>query len=496
MKGRVFKRCHCINPDTGRERGQTCPQLRRPTGTWRADHGSWSYRVDLPPHPDGRRRQTGRNGLPLRADATTDLERIDALLAIPDPGDRPGQQAIADLIATANTAGRPLPEVDEVRARYRHNTVPDTDLTVAEWLTRWLAGRKKIRPTTRRGYEQYIRVHLIPALGDIPLARLSVTHLDHMFTAIDTTNAAILADRQSDDPAVAHAARLRRTTGPATQQRIRGALRAALNDAIHRGLITTNPAKHVELASGKRPKALLWTDARVERWRATGTKPSPVMVWTPTHTGAFLDHAAPDPLYPIFHLIAYRGLRRGEALGLHWDDVDLDRASLTIRWQITQIGYTTQLGAPKSDAGDRVIPLDPDTVAMLTTRRAQQNRDRLALGPTWPDTGLVFTHPDGQPIHPEHLGNRFRALQAETDLPPVRLHDLRHGAASLALAAGADLKAVQELLGHATIVLTADTYTHLLPDIATDIATNAARLIPRTHRAGTGPDDRRGETAG
>ncbi len=102
----------------------------------------------------------------------------------------------------------------------------------------------------------------------------------------------------------------RRITGPATKQRIRATLRTALNGAIRRQLITFNPAKHVELASGKRPKAVLWTDQHVRRWQETGEKPSGVMVWTPAQLGAFLDAAEGHRLYAFYHLIAFRGLRR------------------------------------------------------------------------------------------------------------------------------------------------------------------------------------------
>lgn len=125
-------------------------------------------------------------------------------------------------------------------------------------------------------------------------------------------------------------------------------LRSALNDAVREGLIVTNPAALVKMAGGKRPKALVWTVEREARWRgavaahiaagktppearAPAPRPSPVMVWRPDHLGAFLDVAAGDRLYALFHLIAYRGLRRGEAAGLEWQDVDLDGAAVTVR---------------------------------------------------------------------------------------------------------------------------------------------------------------------
>ncbi|WP_157473753.1 site-specific integrase [Frankia sp. EAN1pec] len=465
---------------TKRQLGRACPKLRRSNGGWRTDHGTWAYRIDLPPHPDGRRRLVSRSGFPTQAETRAECERIEALIAIPDAGDNTGRQSIADIIGNAISTNKPLPDIDDVKNRYRRNADLNPDITISAWMERWLASRKNIRPKTRLGYESYIRVHITPAIGSVQLTKLTVSHLDDMFTAIDNTNIRIIQDLQSDDPRIRRAARGKRPTGPATQQRIREVLRAAINDANRRGLMTHNPAKYVELRSGKRPKALLWTDERVARWRETGTKPSPVMVWTPTQTGMFLDHAHSDPLYPVYHLIAYRGLRRGESVAVHLDDIDITEATLTIRWQFVQIGYATQLAKPKSDAGDRVISLDPDTLAVLKACRTRQHTARLAAGTAWPNNGLAFTHPDGSPIHPEHLTNRFQTLVQEADLPPITIHGLRHGAATLALAAGADLKAVQELLGHSTIMLTADTYTQILPDLAAEIARNTARLIPRT----------------
>ena len=314
------------------------------------------------------------------------------------------------------------------------------------------------------------------------LDRLTVAHLDDMFDKIDARNDTIGRVRATGTPEQKKALAGRRVVGAASKQRIRATLRAALNNAIRLGLLTHNPASHVELPSGKRPKALLWTDERVTHWKATGNVPSPVMVWTPTQIGAFLDHAETDDLYALFHLIVHRGLRRGEACGLHWADLDLAHAALTVRWQIVQEGPDTHLRKPKSDAGDRPIPLDTGTVQTLREHRTRQNSRRLQAGPGWPDTGLVFVDPAGASLNPDHVSDRFRALLQEAGLPPIRLHDLRHAAATLALAAGADLKAVQELLGHSSITITADTYTHVLPELAREIAENVARLIPRTPR--------------
>jgi len=264
-------------------------------------------------------------------------------------------------------------------------------------------------------------------------------------------------------------------------------------------------AKHVELASGKRPKAILWTAERVAAWsadyeqrladarksgrhvdrfrvwRAT-PRPSKVMVWTPEQTGRFLDHAARDRLYALYHLVAFTGLRRGEACGLSWTDIDFDDTVLHMTWQLVQLGWEVEGGQPKADSV-RDLPLDKANLAVLKTWRRRQNAERLEWGPQWADTGRVFTRENGAELHPAAVTELFERLSYEAGLPPILLHDLRHGAATLTLATGADLKIVQELLGHSSITITADTYTSVLPEVARAAAEAAARLVPRNNPA-------------
>jgi integrase len=179
----------------------------------------------------------------------------------------------------------------------------------------------------------------------------------------------------------------------------------------------------------------------------------------------------------MWWLIALRGLRRGEAAGLRWCDIDLDAGTLTIAQQRIAYGRTVHVGPPKTAASSRTVALDRATVRLLREHRRRQHSERDTAGDHWQDSGYVFTTPDGAPLHPDWLTRRFRRLVTLSGLPPVRLHDLRHGAASLALAAGADLKTVQALLGHASIVLTADTYTSVLPELLADAAEATARLV-------------------
>jgi integrase len=483
MKGSTYKRCGCRDAQDKRL-GSQCPKLRRGGGGWNPTHGVWHYQIELPARANGTRRPLRTGGYRSQNDAEADLGKVREALAVPDPADTGDLTKVADLIESTVKAGNQVPTLEQVRRLLRLDQTPDAVPTVEVWLTTWLKGRKTLRQGTSRSYASHLKLHLIPHLGEIRLDRLRVGHINAMFDELAERNEHILALRTSDDPAQRRQAKGLRTLAPATMHRIRATLRAALTGAIRHRWIDFNPAQHIELPPHKRPKALVWTTDRVRRWRATGNVPSPVMVWTPEQTGAFLDHIhdAEDRLYALYHVIAYRGLRRGEACGLHWEDVDLEGKSLTVRWQLTQHGWATQLEAPKTDDSEAPVALDDATVAAFRTHRTRQRREQLAAGPAWADTGLVFTTETGTSLHPADVTDHFRDLTAQAGLPPIRLHDLRHGAATLALAAGVDLKTVQEMLRHSSITITADTYTSVLPELAKQAAEKAAAIVPRRRR--------------
>ncbi len=214
-------------------------------------------------------------------------------------------------------------------------------------------------------------------------------------------------------------------------------------------------------------------------------------MWTAAQTAQFLRGIADDPLYACYHLITLRGLRRGEATGLAWPQVDLGTAETTISQQLQEHSGQPVLLPPKSVASLRTIALDWSTVDALQRHRDTQQR---SFGVDRPD-GFVFVRPDGRPYSPGYLSHRFTRMVAALGLPPIRLHDLRHGAATLALASGADLKAIQDMLGHASIVITADTYTSVLPEVARRTAEGIARLIMQAGRYPPGSPKMRAQWA-
>ena len=183
------------------------------------------------------------------------------------------------------------------------------------------------------------------------------------------------------------------------------------------------------------------------------------MIWTPETTGEFLDYAAfqaPD-LHPLLHFMAYRGPRRGEVCGLLDAEVRLDKNEVSIVNQLAVYGGRQTQKAPKSNAGNRDVILDPDTAAVFRRYRARRAAWQLKAGSASPDTGLFFVRQDGRPRSPPAVSQAFRRLVARAAFPPIRLHDLRHVAATVALAAGVDIKIVSEQLGHSTTTLTRDT---------------------------------------
>ncbi|MBX7270086.1 site-specific integrase [Micromonospora sp. Llam7] len=334
--------------------------------------------------------------------------------------------------------------------------------TVERWLRHWLDNRKTIRPTTRFHYNRDVDTVLIPQLGRYRLADLDAPLLRTVF-------AQIAATRNSKG----------RPQSASAMNHLRTTLRAALNLAVKEGVLDCNPARHIEITGYQQPHAKVWTDARVESWEQTGARPA-VAVWTADQLTEFLSSVNDDPLFALWWLAGLRGLRRGELCGLRWSDIDLDRGVLTIERNRTTAGYHVVEGNPKTPAGRRAVALDKRSVRILRVhRRYEHDRKAEAAenGTPWADTGYVFTRADGLPINPNYATTRFRLLSRRAGLPPVRLHDLRHGAASLAHQAGADLKTLQDLLGHSSIVVTADTYTSVLPQIQRRCADATAQLV-------------------
>jgi integrase len=314
-------------------------------------------------------------------------------------------------------------------------------LTVGVYLTEmWLPSMaSQVRATTLGGYRHNVRADIVPRLGDIPLQRLTTARVGAFYGEL------VASGGQKSRPLSPKAVRYVHTT-----------LRRALRDAVADGLVVRNVA-----AQARPPRA-----RRVE-----------MHTWAAGEVGTFLASVREDRLYAAWLLLATLGLRRGELLGLRWPDVDLASGRIAIRHTLVMVDGKPAMAEPKTAKGRRSLTLAPQVLEALRVHRTHQAAERLSWGADYTDSGLVVTTEDGRPMHPESLSGLFVRQARRVGLPQIRLHDLRHSVASILLAQGVHPKVVSEQLGHATIALTLDTYSHVIPSLQQEAAGVMAAAI-------------------
>ena len=336
--------------------------------------------------------------------------------------DREDAEALATRLADEHTRGR---------GGHRHS------LTLGIYLTqRWLPSKRlTLRPTTWDSYRRNVDLHVLPHLGRVPLRHLRPDHLERLYSNLVTTG------------------RIGRPGGldNKTVLEIHMVLRRALDDAVRRGMLLTNPAA-VAHAPKRRPLASAASRA-----------------WTAQQLRAFLDSAADHRLHAALWLSANTGMRRGEILGLRWGDVDLEAGRLSVSRSLVSVGYEVHETRGKTRTARRTIDVDPSTVEVLRTWRSRRILESSSFDPGDAES-YVFARPDGTPIHPHLLSDAFKKLVKRSELPRIRLHDLRHTHATLLLKSGVPIKVVSERLGHATPGFTMATYQHVLPGMQAEAA--------------------------
>jgi integrase len=329
------------------------------------------------------------------------------------------------------TAEAARDQLAEARDRIKADApVKDSTLRLADWILRWSDTALEASPrkeSTKTLYRTLARKHLSPApLGTTPLDRLRKSHIDGLIVA--------LRKRGLSDSTV-------RTTYTV--------LRAILDDAKLDGLIADNPAARVA-----RP--------RVARQEAKHLDAAEV--------AAVLKAAEGMRYRPVLALIAATGIRRGEALALRWEHVNLKDGTLRVAATLSRINGELIVTEPKSLRSRRAMPLSPAVVALLKAQRAAQAAERLRAANQWADaTGLVFTTELGTPVEPRNLLRTLEVAAAKAGLEEIGVHTLRHSAAVAWLESGVHIKAVADLLGHSSIAVTGDIYGH-----TSDATTRAA----------------------
>ncbi|HZL07027.1 MAG TPA: site-specific integrase [Coriobacteriia bacterium] len=324
--------------------------------------------------------------------------------------------------------------------RERGDYVPAIDLTVAEYLkTRWLPSldAEELSEATPEAYRMHVG-RIVPLVGKIPLQELT------------RNDVAVMAARMAKEKS----SKTGRPLSPATRSGALGVLQHALDDALESGLLRSNPAAKVKKPKVRRPELHTWSGAEL---------------------ATFLQATRQDRLGPLWHLLALTGMRRGEALGLRWSDVDFEHGRLELQRQRKIVRYAVLEGALKT--GPRAVALDAETVDALRRQSQQQLDDAAAWKTGWVGEGHVFTREDGEPWHPDRVRVLFQEAIKAAKAPRIRMHDLRHTWATLALRAGVHPKVVQERLGHANIRITMDTYSHCLPDMQESAAELVASVV-------------------
>lgn len=326
--------------------------------------------------------------------------------------------------------------------------VQPSAVTLGEYAERWLAlAEGRLKPSTWTSYKTKLTVHVLPTLGRVPLQDLTPDALDALYLRLLRSGKRV----KGHDPAPLSARSVKYT---------HIIIKAMLSDAVRKGLLTRNPA---DFATPPTPKA---SSAGVAG-HAT---------WSAQQVAVFLDHTQEHRYGPIWAFLALTGCRRGEALGLRWSDVDYEARRVVLQQSIGKVGGKTVVGTLKSGSG-RTVACDDGLIARLKTHRREQLEERAMMGAGFTDQGLVFANPDGSPYYPETISRSFKEQSTAANLPPIRLHDLRHTWATLALQAGVNPKVVQERLGHSSVTITLSVYSHVMPTMHDDAAGVVAGLI-------------------
>lgn len=336
------------------------------------------------------------------------------------------EQKLRDAITETESGG---PIIDETK-------------TVADLFNRWLptlANGTSVRLTTWRRYNDLYRLHIAPEIGHVRLSQLRPVHLDDLY------------------------ARKSETLSPTTVQHIHGVIHGALRQAMRWEMVNRNVA---DLAS--KPKR-----RKVE-----------FDTWSPDEIGKLLNAAERSDTLAILTISLTCGLRRGEILGMMWKDIDLDRGTVSIQRSLSR-GHDNQmvLSEPKSAAGRRSIQLTQTSIAALRRHRVQQNTERLAMGNTWQDLGFVFTNETGGPMRIKTLMTRYEQTIVAAGVKRIRFHDMRHTCATLMLSENVHPKIAQDRLGHSSVAMTLDRYSHITATMQQEAADLLDSIITKAQES-------------
>ncbi len=316
-------------------------------------------------------------------------------------------------------------------------------LTLADFLHRWLDDyvTLAVEESTQKKYRSVVRCCIEPEIGGVKLDKLTPLIIQNLYRDLS------IGKRRAGGGSLA----------PTTVGAVHRVLKLALNRAVEWNILPRNPAAHA-----KPPKV-----PRRE-----------MVVLTPEQAAVFLERTKGDRLHAAYHLLLNTALRRGELLGLRWADVDLEGGYITVAQAQRESG---KFAAPKTDAGRRKIALSPEVVASLRRHQAGQAMEKLRAGSKYTDSGLVFRNAFGAKLTPGRFLEALKAAERAAGLPPLNVRAMRHTSATLAIAAGTNVKVLQERLGHAHIGTTLQIYSHVPPGLQEQAALAIENVLHTAH---------------
>lgn len=347
-----------------------------------------------------------------------------------------------------------------------------TAMTVAEYMSHWLNEivGPSIRRTTYATYHGDIRLHITPALGKRKLKALTVQHVRGFINGLRTkcqccSQGKDAARRKPRCCAKKNPECCGDVLSISSIRHILRVLRAALQDAVDDEILARNVARSVHVSGSDKSTVRRFTRAEATR---------------------FLAAAEDHRLHALWAVALALGLRRGEALGLTWDDVDLANGRITIRQALHRIDGSLQLTPVKTDGSNATLPLPAALMPILREHQRIQGEQRFAAGDEWQNSGLVFTTELGRPIEPRNVNRMFARLCERAGVPRLRVHDLRHSCATLLFSMGVDAATVQRILRHSSISVTTNTYMEVIEYVQRDAVDALNPLFSGSHDGSAG----------
>lgn len=363
------------------------------------------------------------------------------LLSYQDPGTGETER----MYFSGKTKQEVIHKIDEAKMDRSQGRLIKENLTLfKDWLTIWLNDyqRPSVKPTTYSMYKGLAELHIIPELGKLELPKITTSHLQRFYNQKLEGGRADGKEGGLSSQTIHHMNKV---------------IRGSLTQAVLEGKILRNPADNVKLPRMKR---------------------KPIHPMNKDQVSTFLTAIQDEPLYPVFITAIGTGLRRGEILGLKWKDVDLEKNFITVKRSLLFVdGHPQMQEDTKTSGSKRSVSMPEPVSKALTAHKKRQKEALLKLGHKLSEKDFVFTWESGELISPNYVYSKFKKLLVAHNLPKISFHDLRHTFATILLDTGVHPKIVADMLGHSTVRITLDTYSHVSPDMQARAAEHLGEVL-------------------